>query len=350
MTEASETNRQWRLKRRPQGKLSVEDFDYREVQKPDPAGLKSDELLLQNVVFLCAPTMRNWMEPPGNGLYPSTALDAPVMALAAARVVASTDPKYPPGTRVFAMSSWQDYQVMPTNAGLPLSPIAEGLSFIDGLGRYGLNPLTAYFGLLDVGQPKAGETLVVSGAAGSTGSAAAQIGKIQGLHVVGIAGGKAKCDWLTTECGIDAAIDYKSEDVAARLADLCPQGINVFFDNVGGDILQAAVNNMAPFGRVVLCGQISSYNDDAPAEGPRNMMRLVYGSIRMQGFLCGSYSDRFGEGVANLKAWTEKGQLIHREDVRSGFEDLPQHFGALFDGSNNGTLLVTIDQSASHAA
>ena len=342
----NEVNRQWLLKQRPQGALSLEDFEYHEADMPE-GELEPGAVLVRNVVFLCAPTMRNWMDPPGNSLYPSVSLGHPIMAPAVGRVVASAAPDLPVGSRVFTISTWQDYAKISTSALRRPTLLADGITFVEGMGRFGLNPMTAYFGLLEIGQPQKGETLVVSGAAGSTGSTVAQIGKIKGLTVIGIAGGKAKCDWLTGECGIDDAIDYKSEDVAARLGQLCPDGIDVFYDNVGGDILQAAIDNMAPFGRIVLCGQISSYDSSDSPEGPRNMMRLVYGAIRMQGFLCGHYAARFGEAVAALREWAAAGRLVHREDLRTGFENLPRAFSALFDGSNAGTLLVQVDDSAS---
>ncbi len=344
-----EVNRQWLLKRRPQGALKLDDFEYREAPMPSEP-LKENEIRVRNVAFLCAPTMRNWMDPPGNSLYPSIPLGAPIMAPAVGRVVESTAPEVKVGTRVFALSSWQDYATVAASPVRRPTALTDGITFIEALGRYGLNPMTAYFGLLEVGQPKAGETLLVSGAAGSTGSTVAQIGKIKGMKVVGIAGGKAKCDWLRQDCGIDAAIDYKSEDVATRVAELCPEGVNVFFDNVGGEMLQAAINNMAPFGRIVLCGQIASYDGDEQAEGPRNMMRLIYGGIRMQGFLCGHYADRFDEAVAALRGWSEAGKINYREDLRMGFENLPSAYSALFDGSNAGTLLVQIADSASETA
>lgn len=340
-----EVNRRWLLKQRPDGALKSSDFEYVEHELPS-GELKPDEILVRNVAFLCAPTMRNWMDPPGNSLYPSIPLGQPVMAPAVGRVVRSAADSLPVGSRVFMLSSWQDYAVVAGGGLRPPIRLPDGISFLDGLGRYGLNPMTAYFGLLEIGQPRAQETLVVSGAAGSTGSTVCQIGKIERLHVIGIAGGAEKCAWLTNECGIDAAIDYKSEDVAARLAELCPHGINIFFDNVGGEILQAAIDNMAPFGRIVLCGQIASYDGHASPEGPRNMMRLIYGGIRMQGFLCGHFAARFDEARAALKRWTEAGQLVYREDLRHGFENLPGAFQALFDGSNQGTLIVQIDDSA----
>ncbi|MCZ6773002.1 MAG: NADP-dependent oxidoreductase [Proteobacteria bacterium] len=344
----SQINRQWLLRKRPEGRIKQDDFEYSEGKLPEVA-LEPGQILLRNVVLLCAPTMRNWMDPPGNSLYPSIPLGAPVMAPSVARVLDSADPQYPAGSRVATMGSWQDYQVISTGA-LPIRVIDDGLSFVEAMGRFGLNSLTGYCGLLEVGRPQAGDTLVVSAAAGSTGSIAAQVGKIKDCRVIGIAGGAEKCRWLTATCKLDAAIDYKSEPVAKRLADLCPDGIDIFFDNVGGEILQAAIENMAPFGRIVLCGQISSYNDDKPPEGPRNMMRLIYGSITMQGFLSRNYADRFPEAIKDLRAWTESGQLVHREDLRTGFENLPQIYDALFDGSNAGTLLAQIDDSATETS
>jgi NADPH-dependent curcumin reductase CurA len=342
----ADINRQWLLRARPSGQLRQDDFEYREAPRPTEP-LAPGEMRIKNVVFLCAPTMRNWMDPPGNSLYPSVPLGEPVMAPAVGRVVESNNPDFAPGDRVFALSSWQDYATLGGSTVRQPTKLTDGISFIDAMGRYGLNPITAYFGLLDVGAAKAGETLVVSGAAGSTGSTAAQIGKIKGMRVIGIAGGADKCAWLKNDCGLDGVIDYKSEDVAARLAALCPKGIDVFYDNVGGDILQAAVNNMAPFGRIVLCGQISAYDSDEQPEGPRNMMRLIYGSIRMQGFLCGSYAARFGEAVRDLADWHAAGRIAYREDLHRGFENLPAAFRTLFTGGNQGTLLVAIDDSAS---
>jgi NADPH-dependent curcumin reductase CurA len=265
-------------------------------------------------------------------------------APAVARVIDSVDPRFPVGSRVSVMSSWQDIATIDASA-IAVQTVPEGITAVEALGVYGLNTLTAYFGLLRVGDPKPGETLVVSGAAGATGSVAAQIGKIKGCHVVGIAGGPAKCLWLREECGLDAAIDYRAGDVEPQLRHLLPKGIDIFFDNVGGPILQAAIENMARFGRVVLCGQIAGYNTREPVEGPRNMMRLIYGSIRMQGFLMGDYREQIPAAITQLRQWVAEGRLKIRTDVRSGFEDLPAVYGELFSGGNNGTLLVAIDKS-----
>jgi NADPH-dependent curcumin reductase CurA len=334
-------NRQWLLRRRPRGNVELADFEYRESEIPDIARLKPGELVLRNRVFLCAPTMRNWMDAPGNSLYPSLAIGEPVLAPAACEVIASAREQVPVGTRVTSTTSWQDYQRV--DAAHAVMPIADGISFVEVMGVYGLNARTAYFGLLKVGRPKPGETLVVSGAAGSTGSVAAQIGKILSCRVIGIAGGADKCDWLTTVCGLDAAIDYRLGRVQERLAELCPNGIDIFYDNVGGEILQAAVENMARFGRIVLCGQIASYTKGGPAPGPTNMMRIIYGSITMQGFLQSNYADEADTAIAQLRQWVAAGKIIHREDVRTGFENIPETFATLFNGRNQGTLLAVLD-------
>ena len=333
-------NRQWLLRRRPSGAAVRDDFEYRETALGDPP-LLAGQILLRNEVLLCAPTMRNWMDPPGNSLYPSIPLGEPVLAPSAGTVIASAHPDFAPGARVTTLGSWQDYEVI-DGAARAIRAIPATVSTIDAMGRFGLNPLTGYFGMLRVGQPVAGATVVVSGAAGSTGSTAAQVARIVGCRVIGIAGGRDKCDWLVNACAIDAAIDYKSEHVEQRLAELCPAGIDVFYDNVGGDILQAAVENMARHGRIVLCGQIAGYNDSRPPEGPRNMMRLIYGSIRMQGFLMGDYAAEVPDALRQLEAWAKAGLIEYREDVRRGFDQIPSTFGALFDGSNRGTLLASI--------
>lgn len=340
----SRINRQWLLARRPNGPAVLEDFEFREqgVEQPE---LKEGEVQLHNMAFLCAPTMRNWMDPPGNSLYPSIPIGDPVMAPSAGRVTASAHPDYPVGSRIATISSWQDYEVLLPDER-PTQVIPEGQTFLDALGIFGLNALAGYFGLLEVGQPEPGETVVVSGAAGSAGSVAAQIAKIKGCRVIGIAGGPDKCGWLVDHCGLDACIDYKRESVADRLKELCPDGINIFFDNVGGEVLQAVIENMAEFGRIVLCGQIASYNDGEAPEGPRNMMRLIYGGMRMQGFLMGHYADKFAEAVKELDAWEKQGLIKHREDIREGFDSLPRVFNALFEGKNKGTLIVQIDEKA----
>ncbi len=208
---------------------------------------------------------------------------------------------------------------------------------------FGGNTLTAYFGLLKIGQPKEGETVVVSGAAGSTGSMAAQIARIKGCKVIGIAGGKAKCDWLLSALKLHGAIDYRSENVAARLKELAPKGVDVFYDNVGGTIMQDVIDQMAMFGRVAVCGQIAEYNSDAPAPGPRDMFRIVSHRLKIQGLISADFMGERNAALADLTQWAQAGELIHRADVREGFKKLPTTYFDLFNGGNTGTLMLKAD-------
>lgn len=217
------------------------------------------------------------------------------------------------------------------------------------LSALGTTGLTAYFGLLDVGKPQPGDVVVVSGAAGATGSVAGQIAKIKGASkVVGIAGGPEKCRLLTDELGFDAAIDYKSENVHDRLHEECPKGINVFFDNVGGQILDDALMNMANHGRIVLCGGISSYNEQELPPGPKNYMQLVIRRCSMQGFIVIDYFDRAAEAIADLSSWHKSGQLKQLEDIQEGIENTPKTFLRLFEGKNVGKQLLKIADPPVH--
>ena len=339
-------SRQWLLRKRPEGLFRPDDVEMVEGDQATRP-LQQGEIRVRNLLILFAPTTRNWMEAPGNSLYPSIPLGTPVRALAASRVVESRDPQYPVGSRIVGMTCWSEYDILHP-AQTPPQHIPEGLTAVEAVGMAGLNSLTAYFGLLRVGQPRAGETLVVSAAAGSTGSVAAQLGRVKGCRVIGIAGGAQKCAWLLESC-LDAAIDYQTEDVSAALKAHCPDGIDIYYDNVGGTILEAAVENMARFGRIVLCGQIAGYNDGQPAPH-LNMMRLIYGSIRMQGFLCSDYRSEMPAARNELISLVRSGEIVSRQDIRSDFENVPRHFNALFDGSNQGTLLGLIDDDAYSAA
>jgi NADPH-dependent curcumin reductase CurA len=206
----------------------------------------------------------------------------------------------------------------------------------------GLTGMTAYFGLLEVGRPVAGETVVVSGAAGATGSVVGQIAKIKGCRVIGLAGGPEKCRWLTDQARFDAAIDYKSEDVQARLKELCPKGIDIFFDNVGGPVLDAALARLAMRGRVVLCGGIANYNATEPAPGPKNYMNLVRQRGRMEGFIVLDYFPRAAEAIGALAGWVQSGQLKTKVDVQHGLENAPATLRRLFEGRNDGKQLLRV--------
>ncbi len=333
-------NRVWRLRERPGGTLSGDHFTLCD-EELDENGLSPGQVIVRNRLFLCTPAQRGWMSAEPNGHVPIIERGQPVVAYTGGTVVQSMNPDFPEGTDLRYFGTWSEYQAIdPT--GPFVERIEPRLTLFEGVAVYTLNMITAYVGLIFIGEPKAGETLVVSGAAGSTGSTAIQIGRIFGMRTVGIAGGSAKCAYLREELGADAVIDYRAENVSQRLAELCPDGIDVFFDNVGGDILQAAVDNIAKMGRIVLCGQIAGY-DGGSCPGPRNMMQLVYGSVRMQGFISTDFLDRYEEIRARLQDWVQDGDLIHREDVRQGFENLPDIYASLFSGSNSGTLVAVID-------
>ena len=237
---------------------------------------------------------------------------------------------------------WQDYAIGRVGGPMPMTKLPPGVPPTWVLGVLGITGLTAYFGLLDLGKPQPGETVVVSGAAGATGSVAGQIAKLKGCRVVGIAGGSTKCAWLTEEAHFDAAIDYKAQDVQEQLGKLCPDGVHVYFDNVGGAILDAALFHIAEHARVVLCGGISGYNETEPPPGPRNLMNLVIRRARMEGFIVLDYLPHFGEAVQELAGWVASGEIAHREDVQEGLENAPRTLLRLFEGRNLGKQLLKV--------
>jgi NADPH-dependent curcumin reductase CurA len=331
-------NREWRLASHPQGAVDRRNFDY--VESPVPAAADAGgKVLLRNEMLLCAPTIRNFISGKRSDYYPAVELGEPILSPGVGRVVESSNGDYPVGTRLVGGSSWQDYQWVDPAHGYRVVP--EGTGAIDALGILGMNALTAYFGIVEVGRPQPGETLLVSGAAGSVGSIAAQIGRIGGARVIGICGGPDKVQWLQEACGIDEVIDYKAQDAGEALDALCPDGVDVFFDNVGGTMLRDVVDRMRRHGRIALCGQIATY-DDAAGNPPLNMMRIIYGAIRLQGFLVPDFAEQTPQALAQLAQWDREGLLAHREDVRDGFAVLPESFASLFRGSNNGTLIARI--------
>jgi hypothetical protein len=335
----------WILERRPAGAYAPDLFRL-EDEPPFEGDLADGEVEIETRLFLCAPTMRNWMDAPGPNLYPTVALGAPMLAPAGGRVVASRAAGLPVGTDVTCLGSWSQRLRLPAAVCVP---VPAGRSLVDAMGRFGINPLTAWFGVNQIGKPKPGETLLVSGAAGSVGSIAVQLGRLAGARVVAIAGGPEKCDWLRREAGVDRAIDYRAGPIREAVAAACPDGVDVFFDNVGGETLDAAVDVINKHGRIVLCGQIAGY-DGAPMRGPANMMRLIYGSVVMTGFLVGDFAAAWETAIADLDAHYRTGAIVYRDDLRAGFEALPVHFGDLFRGANSGTLLVGTHPGASVAA
>jgi len=315
--------------------VSAANFELREGTAPVPG---PGEILVKNLYFSLDPAMRGWMEDHPSYI-PPVQLGEVMRSGAVAQVVESNDESIPAGSFVSGMFGWQEYALAGRGRATPIPP---GTPLTWPLGVLGITGLTAYFGMLDIGQPKPGETVVVSGAAGATGSIAAQIARIRGARAIGIAGGAEKCAWLRGAARLVAAIDYKSEDVGERLTALCPNGIDVFFDNVGGEILDAVLLRIALRARIVLCGGISGYNEKEPPPGPRNLINLVRQRGRMEGLIVIDYAARFAEATAQLGMWVRSGELAHREDIQEGFENAPRTFLRLFSGENLGKQLLRI--------
>jgi NADPH-dependent curcumin reductase CurA len=330
-------NRQWLLAVRPVGMVGPANFEFREVPAPVPG---PGEILVKNLFISFDPAMRGWMEDRPSYI-PPVGLGEVMRAGAVAQVIESNDASFPIGSFVSGLFGWQEYAVSGRGRATPIAP---GTPLTWPLGVLGITGLTAYFGMQDLGQPKPGETVVVSAAAGATGSIAAQIARIRGARAIGIAGGAEKCAWLRDAARLDAAIDYKSEDVGSRLSALCPNGIDVYFDNVGGEILEAALARIALRARIVLCGGISGYNEKEPAPGPRNLMNLVRQRGRMEGLIVLDYAPRFAEGAAQLAAWVRSGEIAHREDIQEGIENAPRTFVRLFSGENSGKQLLRVGE------
>ena len=331
-------NRQWRLARRPVGMVKESDFEFREEPLPQ---VHDGEALIQNLYISFDPAMRGWMED-RKSYIPPVEIGAVMRAGAVGQVIESRMPGLARGDFVQGLFGWQEYALAGAGLGAP-NKLPPGTPLTWPLGVTGITGLTAYFGLLDLGKPRAGETVLVSGAAGATGSVAAQIAKrVVGCRTIGIAGGRDKCAWLTGELGLDGAIDYKNEDVQRRIGELCPDDVNVYFDNVGGEILDAALFHIAERARIVLCGGISGYNEKEPPPGPRNLMNLVTRRGRMEGFIVIDYAARFAEAVRELTGWVSAGKIAHKEDVQRGIENAPRTFLRLFRGENTGKQLLQV--------
>src|SRR5438270_5602790 len=317
-------NHQFRLAARPTGLPQRSDWNYTEEPVRDPG---PGEVVVQNLYISLDPAMRGWMNE-GRSYIESVKFGEVMRAGAVGRVVASLDGNFQSGDYVFGVLGVQEYAVTMGKALTKVDPALAPLPvFLSALGSTGL---TAYFGLLEIGQPKPGETVVVSGAAGATGMVVGQIAKIKGCRAVGIAGGADKCQYLTQQLGFDAAIDYKSEDVKDALRQQCPKGIDVYFDNVGGDILDAALANLARHGRVVICGAISQYNSTTGIKGPSNYLSLLVNHGRMEGFVVFEYASRYAEAAREMAGWMMAGKLKSREDIVEGLETFPETLLRLF--------------------
>lgn len=337
-----QTNRQWILKSRPKGTLSTDNFELREAPMPEP-DYAAGRVLVKNLWIAYDAAMRGWISLKPSYM-PPVELGDPMRSFNVAQVVKSENPDLPVGTLLQGMYGWQEYATVSTTDMVPYRKLNRFITPEMALGVLGGSSTTAFWGLMDIGQPKKGETVVVSGAAGATGSVAAQIAKIKGCRVIGIAGGEEKCQWLTETAGLDGAIDYKNEDVNARLKELCPDGIDIFYDNVGGSILEAAINSIANYGRIVLCGAISISNSKEPRVGPGNLVNLVIRRVRMQGFIALDYIERTDEALAQLAVWAMEDKIAFRDDVQEGFDAIPDTFMRLFEGRNQGKQLLKLDE------
>ena len=332
----STQNRQFRLARRPTGLPVREDWTL--STEPVPAAGDGEIVVKVDYISL-DPAMRGWMNE-GKSYIPPVGLGEVMRAGAAGTVLESRHPNFKPGDTVSGGFGVQEYAVSDGKGVVKVDTRLAPLPVY--LGTLGMPGMTAYFGLLDIGKPQPGQTVVVSGAAGAVGTVVGQIAKIKGCRVVGIAGGRDKCDWLVKELGFDAAIDYKSEDVRKALKAAAPAGIDVYFDNVGGDILDAALANLARGARIVICGAISQYNNTSPVKGPSNYLALLVNRASMTGMVVFDYADRYAQAAREMAGWMMEGKLKARSDVVEGFETFPETLLKLFRGENTGKLVLKV--------
>ncbi|MCW0182182.1 MAG: NADP-dependent oxidoreductase [Zavarzinia sp.] len=329
-------NHQWRLAARPNGLPKPSDWHFTSEAPPVPG---PGAVLVQVLYLSLDPAMRGWMNE-GKSYVPPVGIGEVMRALGLGRVVASNDPSLAVGDHVVGITGVQDYAVAAAKDMTRIDPALAPLP--TWLGVLGMPGMTAYFGLLDVGQPKPGETVVVSGAAGAVGGLVGQIAKLKGCRVIGIAGGADKCRYVVDELGFDGVIDYKAEDVRKGLRALAPKGVDVYFDNVGGDILDTVLAQLARGARIAICGAISQYNSTEGVKGPANYMSLLVNRARMQGFVVFDYAARYGEAARDIAGWIAEGKVKAREDVAVGLENFPATLLKLFKGENFGKLVLKV--------
>ncbi len=330
-------NRKFLLARRPTGALQESDFEWRADPAPEPA---EGEALVRNIYLSLDPANRGWINEVPT-YRPPVPVGEVMAGLTIARVVASERADMAPGDLIETEGGWQDYAVIGPRAHA--YPLPQGRDAVTQMSVLGLTGKTAYWGLLDIGAPREGETVLVSAAAGAVGSIAGQIAKIKGCRAVGLAGTDEKCAWIAGELGFDGAINYKSENVAKAIKRHCPDGVDIYFDNVGGEVLQAALFNMRRRGRIVCCGVVSQYDTATPAPGPYGVPGLlVIKRLRMEGFLVLDYEDRRAEAEAALGAWVADGRLKSRVDLIEGLENAPAGLIGLLHGANIGKRMIRV--------
>jgi NADPH-dependent curcumin reductase CurA len=334
------SNQQFRLAARPVG--LPKDGDWQRTSEP-VRELADGEILVKVLYLSLDPAMRGWMNE-GKSYIPPVGIGEVMRAGGIGRVLASKSPKFAVGDFVSGGTGVQEYWIGAaddkTAAFYKVDPKAAPLpKYLNALGMPGM---TAYFGLLEVGQPKAGETVVVSGAAGAVGQTVGQVARQRGCRVVGIAGGKDKCDFVVNELGFDACIDYKGGSVKDGLKQHCPKGVDVYFDNVGGEILDAVLTRINRRARIIICGAISQYNNTTPVQGPANYLSLLVNRARMEGIVVFDWADRYHEGAAQMAQWMKEGSFKTREDIVDGIDNFPQTLLMLFEGRNFGKLILKV--------
>jgi NADPH-dependent curcumin reductase CurA len=328
-------NKEIRLASRPVGMPMLDNFRFVDAEVPQP---KDGEVLVRTLYISVDPYLRGRMRE-GRSYVPPFSVDQVIQSGAVGEVVESRSPKFQSGDIVSGMFGWRLYNVVKADG---LMKVAPGGPVTTALGVLGIPGLTAYFGLLDIGQPKEGEMVVVSGAAGAVGTTVCQIAKIKGCRTVGVAGSDEKNRYLKEELGVDATVNYKNPDMRQALKEACPKGVDIYFDNVGGDVSDAVMPLINHGARIIICGQISVYCLDKPDVGPRPQPYLLVNSAMMKGFIITDYAPKFSEGVAQLAQWLAAGKLKYAETVVEGFENTPQAFIGLFTGENLGKQIVKV--------
>ena len=332
-------NRQYRLAARPVGMAKASDWSFTAEAVAEPA---DGQVLVKVLQLSLDPAMRGWMNE-GRSYIQPVGIGEVMRAIGIGKVHASRNPAFAAGELVAGGFGIQEYCLVedPKKAALrKIDPrLGAPAQWLNALGMPGM---TAYFGLLEVGQPKEGDTVVVSGAAGAVGQTVGQVARIKGCRVVGIAGGKAKCDFVVNELKFDACIDYKGGNVRDGLKQHCPKGVDVYFDNVGGEILDTVLTRINKHARIVICGAISQYNNTTPVKGPSNYMMLLVARARMQGMVVFDYADRYGEAVTQIAQWMKEGKFLSREDIVPGIENFPETMNKLFSGENFGKLVLKV--------
>ena len=338
-TSTATTNRQWILQSRPAGSIEEDTFQLVDGDVPE---LGEGQILCRNEYLSLDPAMRGWISEKPAYREP-IALGNVMDSAGIAEVIASKNDSIPVGAKVYGLVGWQEYCVLGPEELPNVLPTELPIPITNFLSVLGITGITAYFGLNDIGKPEEGDTVLVSTAAGAVGSIVCQLAKLKGCRVIGLAGTDEKCAWLQDELGLDGVINYKTDDVFAKIQETCPEGIDVYFDNVGGDILDAALAHLAIGARVVICGAIQRFNrtDDLP--GPKNYINLLGRRARMEGFVVLDYRDRFMEAVGALAPMVIGKQLRFKEHIVEGLESAPHALLKLYEGTNNGKLIVKLD-------